>query len=96
MPYAIIRTGGRQFRVEPGKTYRFPTLRGDEGGEIEFTDVLLVLPDEASPIMSRELVYTGVTRAIKHVEIWGNRDVFVKAVQARLVRASALQERLWR
>ena len=41
MPYAIIRTGGRQFRVEPGKTYKFPTLRGDEGGEIEFTDVLL-------------------------------------------------------
>ena len=41
MTYAIIRTGGRQFRVEPGKTYKFPTLRGDEGGEIEFNDVLL-------------------------------------------------------
>ena len=41
MTYAIIRTGGRQFRVEPGKTYKFPTLRGDAGGEIEFSDVLL-------------------------------------------------------
>jgi large subunit ribosomal protein L21 len=41
MTYAIIRTGGRQFRVEPGKTYKFPTLPGDEGGEIEFNDVLL-------------------------------------------------------
>jgi large subunit ribosomal protein L21 len=41
MPYAIIRTGGRQFRVEPGKTYRFPTLRGDEGSQVEFNDVLL-------------------------------------------------------
>jgi large subunit ribosomal protein L21 len=41
MPYAIIRTGGRQFRVEPGKKYRLPTLRGDEGGEVEFNEVLL-------------------------------------------------------
>ena len=41
MSYAIIRTGGRQFRVEPGKKYRLPTLPGDAGGKIEFTDVLL-------------------------------------------------------
>ena len=41
MPYAIIRTGGKQFRVEPGRTYKIPTLDGKAGGEIEFTDVLL-------------------------------------------------------
>jgi large subunit ribosomal protein L21 len=41
MSYAIIRTGGRQFRVEPGKKYRLPTLEGEPGGKIEFTDVLL-------------------------------------------------------
>ena len=41
MPYAIIRTGGKQFRVEPGKTYRIPSLVGDEGGDVEFNDVLL-------------------------------------------------------
>ena len=41
MEYAIIRTGGRQFRVEPGKRYRLPTLEGEPGGKIEFTDVLL-------------------------------------------------------
>jgi large subunit ribosomal protein L21 len=39
--YAVIRTGGRQFRVEPGKRYRLPTLVGEPGGKIEFTDVLL-------------------------------------------------------
>jgi len=39
--YAIIRTGGRQFRVEPGKRYRLPSLHGEPGGTIEFTDVLL-------------------------------------------------------
>ena len=41
MPYAIIRTGGKQFRVEPGRTYKIPSLEGDEGGKIEFNDVLL-------------------------------------------------------
>ena len=41
MPYAIIRTGGKQFRVEPGKKYRIPSIVGEAGGSIEFNDVLL-------------------------------------------------------
>ena len=41
MSYAIIRTGGKQFRVESGKKYRIPTVVGDAGGSIEFNDVLL-------------------------------------------------------
>jgi large subunit ribosomal protein L21 len=41
MSYAIIRTGGKQFRVEPGMTLRVPSLVGDAGASIEFNDVLL-------------------------------------------------------
>ena len=41
MPYAIIRTGGKQFRVEPGRTYRIPSLAGEAGSDVEFNDVLL-------------------------------------------------------
>jgi large subunit ribosomal protein L21 len=41
MSYAIIRTGGKQFRVEPGMTVRVPSLLGDAGASIEFNDVLL-------------------------------------------------------
>jgi large subunit ribosomal protein L21 len=41
MTYAIIRTGGKQFRVEPGKTIRIPSLVGEAGGKVEFNDVLL-------------------------------------------------------
>ena len=41
MTYAIIRTGGKQFRVEPGKTIRIPTLTGEAGAQVEFNDVLL-------------------------------------------------------
>jgi large subunit ribosomal protein L21 len=41
MSYAIIKTGGKQFRAEPGKTLRVPTMLGDAGATVEFNDVLL-------------------------------------------------------
>src|SRR4029077_13138058 len=41
MPYAIIKTGGKQFRVEAGRTYKIPSLAGEAGGKIEFNDVLM-------------------------------------------------------
>jgi large subunit ribosomal protein L21 len=41
MSYAIIRTGGKQFRAEPGKSLRIPTLLGDAGTAVEFNEVLL-------------------------------------------------------
>lgn len=41
MSYAIIKTGGKQFRAEPGKTLRLPTMLGDAGTQVEFNDVLL-------------------------------------------------------
>ena len=41
MTYAIIRTGGKQYRAEPGKTLRIPSLAGEAGGEVEFNEVLL-------------------------------------------------------
>jgi large subunit ribosomal protein L21 len=41
MSYAIIKTGGKQFRVESGRTYKIPSIVGDAGGKIEFNDVLL-------------------------------------------------------
>ena len=41
MSYAIIRTGGKQFRVSAGQTYRIPTLLGEAGAAVEFNEVLL-------------------------------------------------------
>lgn len=41
MTYAIIRTGGKQFRVSPGQTLRVPTLLGEAGTQVTFGDVLL-------------------------------------------------------
>jgi large subunit ribosomal protein L21 len=50
MTYAIIRTGGKQFRVEPGTTLRLPSLPGDAGASIEFNDVLLGSDGQAARV----------------------------------------------
>lgn len=40
--YAVIQTGGKQYRVEPGKTVVVEKLAGDEGTRVVFDQVLLV------------------------------------------------------
>jgi large subunit ribosomal protein L21 len=39
--YAVFRTGGKQFRAEPGKRIRVPSLTGEPGDAVTFDDVLL-------------------------------------------------------
>ena len=41
MPYAVIRTGGKQYRVEPGDVIRIEALPGEVGSEVAFPEVLL-------------------------------------------------------
>lgn len=43
--YAILRTGGRQFRVEEGRTVRVPRIDAEEGARVELPDVLLLARD---------------------------------------------------
>jgi large subunit ribosomal protein L21 len=40
--YAVIRSGGKQYRVAPGQTIRLESLPGDVGAKIQLGDVLLV------------------------------------------------------
>jgi large subunit ribosomal protein L21 len=64
MSYAIIRTGGKQFRVEAGKRYRLPSLVGEPGGKIEFTDVLLGNDGKAVKGADKKLTKAKVTGEI--------------------------------
>ncbi len=43
--FAIFRTGGKQFRAEPGATLRVPALRAEPGSTVTFDDVLLASED---------------------------------------------------
>jgi len=60
----------------------------------EFDRVLLILPDQASAALTREMLYTGVTRARKSVEIWARRETIEASIQRRLIRHSGLREAL--
>ena len=40
--YAVIRSGGKQYRVAPGQTIRLETVKGDVGDKVELGDVLFV------------------------------------------------------
>ena len=41
MAFAVIRTGGKQYRVEPGTLIRVEKIDGDVGAAVEFNEVLL-------------------------------------------------------
>ncbi len=47
MDYAVIRTGGKQYRVAPGDVIRVEKLAGDPGAEVQFTEVLMTAHEGA-------------------------------------------------
>ncbi len=50
MSYAIIQTGGKQYRVEPGRFYDVELLHFDPDSKLTITDVLFVSQDDANVI----------------------------------------------
>lgn len=93
------------FRTDEG--YRsFPTARLQDVEAVyamtvhksqgsEFETVMLLLPEQDSPILTRELLYTAVTRAKKNAIVVLSGDAFLKSIERRVVRHSGLQARLW-
>ena len=69
------------------------TIHKSQGSE--FDRLLMLLPVNDSEALSRELIYTGLTRAKSAAEIWGDEEVFRAAVSRRVERASGLEEALW-
>ena len=90
------RTGG--FRaLSPGRlpaheTVYAMTIHKSQGSE--FDRIVMILPAAASPIFTRELIYTGITRARRAVAIWAHDDIFKAAVKARVERRSGLKDSL--
>ncbi|OMG67315.1 exodeoxyribonuclease V subunit alpha [Stutzerimonas balearica] len=68
------------------------TVHKSQGSE--FSEVLLALPEQPSPLLTRALLYTGITRARQRVELWALPARLAEAVKARAERASGLAERL--
>jgi exodeoxyribonuclease V alpha subunit len=69
------------------------TIHKSQGSE--FADVMMVLPKQGGrSLLTRELLYTGITRAKKRVLIQSTDDVFRSAMSRRVQRASGIAERL--
>lgn len=60
----------------------------------EFESVLLILSDQENAVMTRELVYTGLTRASKKVTIWYDEGVLRASVEQPAKRLSGLRDAL--
>lgn len=80
-------------RLPEHETVYAMTVHKSQGSEFE--QVLVVTPDKSSPVLSRELIYTALTRAKQQAVFYGIPAVFAAAVERRLQRSSGLRDRLW-
>jgi exodeoxyribonuclease V alpha subunit len=80
-------------RLPEHETVYAMTVHKSQGSE--FDHVILILPDKDYPLMTRELIYTGLTRARRKVSIWGTESVLRLAISRKIERSSGLREALW-
>jgi exodeoxyribonuclease V alpha subunit len=69
------------------------TIHKSQGSQ--FDVVAVVLPEADSPILTRELLYTAVTRAQRQLILVGSEQAVRAAVDRPVARATGLQQRLW-
>jgi large subunit ribosomal protein L21 len=73
MPFAVVQTGGKQHRVEPGQILEIEKLVADEGSTVELTEVLLVSDDsgvrQGSPLVDGAKVLATVVKQTRGPKI---------------------------
>jgi len=69
------------------------TIHKSQGSQ--FAEVVIVLTPEPSPVLTRELVYTAITRASRRATVLGRSEILRAALTRPVQRASGLQQRLW-
>jgi len=69
------------------------TVHKSQGSE--FDRVFLILPQQWQSVITRELIYTAITRAKQHFRLLTSMHSFQTGVVTRVQRASGLRDRLW-
>jgi exodeoxyribonuclease V alpha subunit len=54
----------------------------------------LILPHEVMPLLTRQLIYTGVTRAMKQVNVIASENVLVAGVKTEVVQTTRITDYL--
>ena len=62
--YAVIETGGKQYRVSPGDVIRVESLPGEEGSTAELSRVLAVSPEEGKMLTGEAVAQAKVKASI--------------------------------
>src|SRR5438128_11582510 len=70
------------------------TVHKSQGSE--FRDALVILPESDAPVLTRELLYTGVTRVRETVEVWATEHILRQTIERKIERSSGLRDRLWK
>lgn len=94
---AVIEGAGGAQRFAPSRlgdvdTMHAMTIHKAQGSQAR--EITVLLPDADSPLLTRELFYTAVTRAEERVRVVAGEDVVRAAVERRVIRASGLRQRL--
>jgi exodeoxyribonuclease V alpha subunit len=93
-----LATGGGARLVAPARLDRWETwwamtIHKSQGSE--FPHAVVSLPAPGSPILTRELLYTAVTRARERLTVIGGEESIREAIDRPVARASGLRDRLW-
>jgi len=80
-------------RLDRVETWWAMTIHKSQGSE--FDHAVVSLPDAGSRILTKELLYTGITRAKKTLTIVATEEALRAAISRRIERASGLCDRLW-
>ena len=80
-------------RLPKHETVFAMTVHKSQGSE--FAHCALVVPDYVVPVLSKELIYTGITRAKQTLTLLAVNSVLKVALSRKVQRASGLRERLW-
>lgn len=98
--YAFFHTdSGAARKLAPGilpdhDTAYAMTVHKSQGSEFE--NVIFVLPEKDYPVLTRELIYTGLTRTTGKITLLGTQSVLKNAILRKTERASGLKDALWR
>lgn len=80
------------YRLSHYETAYALTVHKSQGSE--FNQILLLLPPEENKILTKELIYTGITRARSSVTIMGEKSVFARSVNKSIKRYSGLNQKM--
>jgi len=79
-------------RLQACETVYAMTIHKSQGSEFE--QVLIMLPERINPVLSKELLYTGITRAKTQVKVFCDQSLFMASVARKVQRHSGLADKL--